>query len=164
MGKEAKTLGKGKKAWKANISTEDIHDYFAKYMKDALYRGSLTSAPTKSLFFIDKSKDLSVKRKIEKKREKRNSKKKENEALKAKDVVLQDVPKDDSASGSSMAPLWGNEGQHNGKARQVSKQSIIPAVEVEPPRCSYNPSFESHQDSLAQAVAEEMQKVYKSEL
>ncbi|XWS74742.1 hypothetical protein CRYUN_Cryun01aG0023800 [Craigia yunnanensis] len=184
MGKKAKTSRKGKKAWRANISTEDIHDYFEKSTKDALSGGSLTSTPTESLFFIDKSKDLSVKRKIEKKRDKvlrvdsvlkknpfveavpsskQNSKKKK-EALKAKDVVVQDGPKYDSAPGSGMVPIWGNEGQHSGKARQVSKQSIIPAVEVEPPGCSYNPSFESHQDSLAQAVAEEMQKVYKNEL
>ncbi|XVF38135.1 hypothetical protein REPUB_Repub20aG0072700 [Reevesia pubescens] len=139
MGKKTKTSGKRKKTYKTNISTKDIHDYFEKSTKYALFGGSLTSAPTKSLFFIDKSKDLSAKRKIEKKREKvlrvdsvlkknsfvkvvpsskqRNSKKKENEALKAKDVVLQDFPKDNSISGSSMAPIWGNEGQHNGKAR-----------------------------------------------
>ncbi|XVE99845.1 hypothetical protein REPUB_Repub03eG0236600 [Reevesia pubescens] len=189
MGKKAKTSRKGKKAWRANISTEDIDDYFEKSTKDALSGGSLTSAPTESLFFIDKSKDLSVKRKIEKKREKvlrvdsvlkknpfveavpsskqkkNSSKKKKNEALKAEDVVVhQDVHKDDSSPDSGMVPIWGNEGQHSGKARQVSKQSIIPAVEVEPPGCSYNPSFESHQDSLAQAVAEEMQKAYKIEL
>lgn len=29
--------------------------------------------------------------------------------------------------------------------RQKSKPSIIPAVEVEPPGCSFNPSLESHQ-------------------
>jgi len=42
--------------------------------------------------------------------------------------------------------------------------SIISAVEVEPPGCSFNPPFEAHQDSLAQAVADEMQKVYRKEL
>lgn len=186
MGKRAKTSRKGKKAWRANISTEDIHDYFEKSTKDALSGGSLASAPSESLFFIDKSKDLSVKRKIEKKRDKvlrvdsvlkknpfveavpsskqKNSEKKKKVALKAKDVAVHDVPKDDSASDSGMVPIWGNEGQHDGKARLLYKQSIIPAVEVEPPGCSFNPSFESHQDSLAQAVAEEMQKVYKNEL
>ncbi|TYH51987.1 hypothetical protein ES332_D10G319500v1 [Gossypium tomentosum] len=135
MGKKSKTSRKGKKAWRANISTEDIHDFFEKSTKDALSGGSLTSAPTESLFFIDKSQDLSVKKKIEKKREK-----------------------------DETVPIWGDGGHHSGKARQVSKQSIIPAVEVEPPGCSYNPTFDSHQDSLAQAVAEEMQKAYKIEL
>ncbi|PPR83759.1 hypothetical protein GOBAR_AA36957 [Gossypium barbadense] len=185
MGKKSKTSRKGKKAWRANISTEDIHDFFEKSTKDALSGGSLTSAPTESLFFIDKSQDLSVKKKIEKKREKvlrvdsmlkknpfveavpsskqKSSKKKKKEALNAKDVV-QDVPKDETVPDSGMVPIWGDEGQHSGKARQVSKQSIIPAVEVEPPGCSYNPTFDSHQDSLAQAVAEEMQKAYKIEL
>ncbi|KAK0592428.1 hypothetical protein LWI29_018916 [Acer saccharum] len=41
---------------------------------------------------------------------------------------------------------------------------IIPAVEVEAPGCSFNPAYESRQESLAQAVAEEMQKVYQNEL
>ncbi|KAJ0555401.1 putative ribosome biogenesis protein Nop53/GLTSCR2 [Helianthus annuus] len=45
-----------------------------------------------------------------------------------------------------------------------NKAIVIPAVEVEPPGCSYNPTSESHQDSLAQAVADEMQKVYTKEL
>ncbi|KAE8694828.1 hypothetical protein F3Y22_tig00110770pilonHSYRG00032 [Hibiscus syriacus] len=139
--------------------------------KDALSGGSLTSAPTESLFVIDKSKaDLSVKKKIEKKREKilrvdsmlkknpfveaipsskqKCSKKKKHEASKAKDVVVQDVPKDGSVPDSGMVPIWGDGGQHGGKSRRVSKQSIIPAGE----------------DSLAQAVAEEMQKGYKIEL
>ncbi|XP_057989857.1 ribosome biogenesis protein NOP53 [Hevea brasiliensis] len=63
-----------------------------------------------------------------------------------------------------MVDLWENEGECDKKTRKVFKPSVIPAVEVEPPGCSFNPSFEAHQDSLAQAVAEEMQKVYKSEL
>ncbi|KAK8623443.1 hypothetical protein V6N13_118328 [Hibiscus sabdariffa] len=181
MGKKAKTSRKGKKAWRANISTEDIDDFFEKSTKDALSGGSLASAPTESLFVIDKSQDLSVKKKIEKKREKvlrvdsmlkknpfvepvpsskqKTSKKKKKEVFKA-----EDTPKDESVSDSGMVLMWGDGGQHGGKARQVSKQSIIPAVEVEAPGCSYNPSFESHQDSLAQAVAEEMQKAYKIEL
>ncbi|XP_040934348.1 ribosome biogenesis protein NOP53 isoform X2 [Gossypium hirsutum] len=167
MGKKSNTSRKGKKAWRANISTEDIHDFFEKSTKDALSGGSLTSAPTESLFFIDKSQDLSVKKKIEKKREKvlrvdsmlkknpfveavpsskqKSSKKKKKEALNAKDVV-QDVPKDETVPDSGMVPIWGD------------------GVEVEPPGCSYNPTFDSHQDSLAQAVAEEMQKAYKIEL
>ncbi|XP_039038787.1 ribosome biogenesis protein NOP53-like [Hibiscus syriacus] len=186
MGKKAKTSRKGKKAWRANISTEDIHDFFEKSTKDSLSGGSLTSALTESLFVIDKSKDLSVKKKIEKKREKvlrvdsmleknpfveavpsskQKSSKKKKEALKAADAVVQDAPKAESVPDSGMVPLWGDGAQHGSrKARQVSKQSIIPAVEVEAPGCSYNPTFESHQDSLAQAVAEEMQKAYKIEL
>ncbi|KAK3170401.1 hypothetical protein Dsin_000106 [Dipteronia sinensis] len=52
----------------------------------------------------------------------------------------------------------------NKEAKKVSKPSVIPAVEVEAPECSFNPAYESHQESLAQAVAEEMQKVYQNEL
>lgn len=72
----------------------------------------------------------------------------------------------------------------------MSKPAHIPAVEVDPPGCSFNPTHESHQvvfgavsdvclvmiydrvlrillfnqDTLATAVAEEMIKVYKNEL
>ncbi|KAJ7959571.1 Ribosome biogenesis protein NOP53 [Quillaja saponaria] len=45
MGKKAKTSRKGKKAWRGNISTEDIDDFFEKSTKDALYGGSLASVP-----------------------------------------------------------------------------------------------------------------------
>jgi nucleolar protein 53 len=56
MGKKAKTSRKGKKAWRANISTEDIDNFFEKSTKDALTGGSLAHVETDSLFFVDKSK------------------------------------------------------------------------------------------------------------
>ena len=55
MGKSAKSSRKGKKAWRANISTQDIEDYYEKSTKDALSGGSLTQVPSESLFFVDKS-------------------------------------------------------------------------------------------------------------
>lgn len=55
MGKKAKSSRKGKKAWRANISTEDIEEYFEKSTKDALSGGSLADAPSDSLFYVDKS-------------------------------------------------------------------------------------------------------------
>ncbi|XP_058182988.1 ribosome biogenesis protein NOP53 isoform X2 [Rhododendron vialii] len=184
MGKKAKGSRKGKKAWRANISTEDIDDYFEKSTKDALSGGPLTELPSESLFYVDKSSDLSVKRKIEKHREKvlrcdsllqrnsfvkpvpsstqKKSKKSRKEAPAAKDAV-QGLLKD-GVSDSGMVDIWGDEGEHTGKFKKKSKPSIIPAVEVEPPGCSFNPAFESHQDSLACAVADEMQKIYRHEL
>ncbi|GKC13260.1 ribosome biogenesis protein NOP53 [Tanacetum coccineum] len=64
-----------------------------------------------------------------------------------------------------MVDIWGEQGDHVVKKRKVGNKTIsIPAVEVEPPGCSYNPTSESHQDSLAHAVADEMQKVYTKEL
>ncbi|CAL5404705.1 unnamed protein product [Camellia sinensis] len=183
MGKKAKSSRKGKKAWRANISTEDIDEYFEKSTKDALSGGSLTNVPSESLFFVDKSRDLSVKRKIEKHREKvlycdsllqrnsfvqpvpsstkKKSKKRSKEVPKAKDDV-QGCLKEEGVSDSGMVDIW--DGKHTGKTKKKSKPSIIPAVEVEPPGCSFNPSFESHQDSLARAVADEMQKIYRHEL
>ncbi|KAI4306519.1 hypothetical protein L6164_029790 [Bauhinia variegata] len=185
MGKKAKGSRKGKKAWRANISTEDIQDFFEKSTKDALSGGSLDAVPSESLFYVDKSKDLSVKRKIEKHREKvlrcdsilqknqfvnpvpsstlKKSTKKRKEVSIVKDAT-QNSLKDDSTSASGMLDIWGDKGEDNSKVKKVSKPSIIPAVEVDPPGSSFNPSFESHQDTLASAVAEEMQKVFKNEL
>ncbi|KAI9156129.1 hypothetical protein LWI28_001065 [Acer negundo] len=87
--------------------------------------------------------------------------KKQKDVLKENDATL-DCPKDDSVIASGMIDIWANEGDN--KSKKVSKPSVIPAVEVEAPGCSFNPAYESHQESLAQAVAEEMQKVYQNEL
>ncbi|XP_027110666.1 ribosome biogenesis protein NOP53-like isoform X2 [Coffea arabica] len=185
MGKKAKSSRKGKKAWRANISTQDIEDFFEKSTKDALSGGSLADVPSDSLFYVDKSRDLSVKRKIEKHREKvlhsdsllqrnpfvqtipsskqKKSKKKNKEIQTAK-AAAQDCEKDSGVSESGMVDIWDDKGESNGRIKKKPKPSIIPAVEVEAPGCSFNPSFESHQDSLACAVADEMQKVYRNEL
>lgn len=183
MGKKAKSSRKGKKAWRANISTEDIEEYFEKSTKDALSGGSLADAPSDSLFFVDKSRDLSVKRKIEKHRQKvlhcdsllqRNpfiqpipSSKQKKTKLKSKETqrsrdAIQNNEKDNGVTESGMEDIWSSE--NIAKRKKKSKPSIIPAVEVEPAGCSFNPSSESHQDSLALAVADEMQKVYKEKL
>ena len=55
MGKRAKTSRKGKKAWRANISSKDIEDFYEKSTKDALSGGSLSSAPRHSLFIVDQA-------------------------------------------------------------------------------------------------------------
>lgn len=56
MGKAAKGSRKGKKAWRANISTDDIDDYFEKSNKDALSgrTAAIASLPSDSLFYLDK--------------------------------------------------------------------------------------------------------------
>ena len=61
-------------------------------------------------------------------------------------------------------------GANNGTADQPSKrrkQAVKPAskaVEVDVAGCSYNPDAEHHQEALSQAVATEMQKVYKHDM
>ncbi|KAK7385565.1 hypothetical protein VNO78_31288 [Psophocarpus tetragonolobus] len=181
MGKKAKGSRKGKKAWRANISTEEIEDFFEKSTKDALSGGSVQALSSDSLFYEDKSKDLAVKKKIEKHRERvlhcdsllqknqfvkpvpssilKKCSRKHNVVSNMKEVN-QVVDEDDSA----MFDLWGGKVEDNEKVNKVSKPTLIPAVEVDPPGCSFNPSYESHQDTLASAVAEEMQKIYKKEL
>ncbi|KAL8192865.1 hypothetical protein R6Q57_027313 [Mikania cordata] len=165
MGK-SKSSRKGKKAWRANISTQDIEDFYEKSTKDALSGGSLTGLPSDSLFFVDKSRDLSAKRKIEKCREKILR----VDSILQKNSFVQPVP----SSTMKKSNKKQKELQKAATTSQVclivmssrvsNKAIVIPAVEVEPPGCSYNPSSESHQDSLAHAVAAEMQKVYTKEL
>jgi nucleolar protein 53 len=184
MGKKSKSSRKGKKEWRTNISTEEIEDFFEKSTKDALSGGSVQALESHSLFFEDKSKDLAVKKKIEKHREKvlrvdsvleknqfvkpvpsstlkKNSK---NRKVVSKSLVAnQDSHKDDPVLDSDVFDMWGGKDEENKKGKK-SKPAHIPAVEVDPPGCSFNPTHESHQDTLATAVAEEMIKVYKDEL
>ncbi|WZZ55687.1 hypothetical protein YC2023_055794 [Brassica napus] len=219
MGKGSKSSRKGKKAWRANISTEDIEDFFEKTTKDALSGGNLSAAPSEDLFRVEKShaakysslryiristaieslplvflsrlreqRNLPVKRKIEKSREKvlrcdsvlkknpfvqvvssskpksKISKKKKTNAVESKTPKQAQNNVDDD---SVMMDLWGDDkkGEHESNPRKIWKMtSTIPAVEVDPAGCSYNPTAESHEDMLAEAVAQEMQKVYKTEL
>ncbi|KAH9610899.1 hypothetical protein KSS87_003936 [Heliosperma pusillum] len=131
--------------------------------------------------------DVPVKRKIEKNRERVvrfesilqpnpfvkpvPSSKLRKVKKKGKVNAVEDRKADDDSEnkdGKGLEPgvydLWDNEGADNIKRKKKNKASSIPAVEVDPNGCSYNPENESHKDSLAQAVAQEMKKVYKSEL
>ncbi|KAK3137523.1 hypothetical protein QOZ80_5BG0453430 [Eleusine coracana subsp. coracana] len=254
MGKASKGSRKGKKAWRANISTDDIEEFYEQQTRDAhAGAAAIPSLPSDSLFFVDKptasaststaeatTKDIPVKRKIEKKRErvlyhesvlKRNpfvqpvpssmvskkdkakikelqkthekkfvpvvskkvkKAKKKNKAKEPQETQQADEEKiapmdDDSAEknldipggddkGDSKAKkdddsaennldIWSGDGDRDIKVKKRSTTtSVIPAVEVEPPGCSFNPPFEAHQDSLAQAVADEMRKIYTKEL
>ncbi|KAG5621826.1 hypothetical protein H5410_007044 [Solanum commersonii] len=81
----------------------------------------------------------------------------------AKDTAQQGQ-KDLSGGDSGMVDIWDDKGELVIKTKKKPKTSVIPAVEVEPPGCSFNPPSESHQDALACAVADEMQKIYRNEL
>ncbi|KAG0516914.1 hypothetical protein BDA96_09G043200 [Sorghum bicolor] len=203
MGKASKGSRKGKKAWRANIRTDDIDDFFEKQTRDAhAGAAAIPSLPSDSLFFVDKpaasastsaagasdttTKDIPVKRKIEKKREKvlyhesllkRNpfvqpipsSVVSKKDKKKAKKKELQEtqgeksVPMEDDSVVKNF-DIWAVDGRGDSKAKKRSTTSVIPAVEVEPAGCSFNPPLEAHQDSLAQAVADEKRKEYMKEL
>ncbi|KAG0501371.1 hypothetical protein HPP92_001443 [Vanilla planifolia] len=182
MGKVAKGSRKGKKAWRTNIKTDDIDEYFEQATKDALSGASSTiaSLPSESLFYVDKSTDLPVKRKIEKHRQKvlrhenllqRNAfvqpipsstlkKCKQRKKIRIVKSENCDAPKIDD---SAFVDIWKDKGEVNAMSKKKTT-TLIPAVEVEPPGCSFNPPFEAHQDSLAEAVADEMQNIYRDEL
>ncbi|XP_009385030.2 ribosome biogenesis protein NOP53 isoform X2 [Musa acuminata AAA Group] len=188
MGKAAKGSRKGKKAWRANISTHDIDDYFDKSTKDALTgrAATIASLPSDSLFYLDTKSNAEIppKRKIEKHKEKilhyesllqknpfvqavpsstLKKLKREKKKANTEKPQAQTDPKEEDTT-SNLTDIWGDEGEAAGKTRKKQKATLIPAVEVEPPGCSFNPPFEAHQDSLAQAVADEMQNIYKKEL
>ncbi|XP_064999597.1 ribosome biogenesis protein NOP53-like [Musa acuminata AAA Group] len=185
MGKAAKGSRKGKKAWRANISTDDIDDYFEKSTKDALSgrTDAIASLPSNSLFYFDKSTEIPAKRKIEKHKDKILH----YESLLQKNPFVQPVPsstlkklkrkkkKVDTEKAQTQNASKAEDtsskffslnlaGEADAKTKKKHKACLIPAVEVEPPGCSFNPPLEAHQDSLAQAVADEMQKIYKKEL
>ncbi|ONK78573.1 uncharacterized protein A4U43_C02F20240 [Asparagus officinalis] len=163
MGKAAKTSRKGKKAWRANIKTDDIDDYFVKKTKDSLCGASdLAEAPIDSICFDDKSQstvvsDIPVKRKIEKRREKILH----HERVLEKNAYVKPVPsstlkkckkkKKDFAKSKSETQNTSNDGD------------IAPAV-VDIWNDKGEANVKARKDSLAQAVADEMQKVYQKEL
>ncbi|CAN6358510.1 unnamed protein product [Urochloa humidicola] len=199
MGKASKGSRKGKKAWRANISTDDIDEFFEKQTRDAhAGAAAIPSLPSDSLFYVDKpaastsaasasdtTKDIPAKRKIEKKREKvlyHESLLKRNPFVqpipssvvskkdkKAKKKELQEtqgeknVPMEDD-SAEKILDIWAGNSNGGTKAKKRSTASVIPAVEVEAPGCSFNPPFEAHQDALAQAVADERHKILMKEL
>ncbi|CAI5974795.1 unnamed protein product [Closterium sp. NIES-64] len=51
-----------------------------------------------------------------------------------------------------------------GKEERNKPGSAIPAVEIDAPGCSFNPSIEEHQDAIAVAVAEELKESYQAAL
>ncbi|KAF3334620.1 hypothetical protein FCM35_KLT21224 [Carex littledalei] len=214
MGKVAKGSRKGKKAWRANISTADIEDYMEKATRDSLSGASqIPSLPDDSLFFLQsdttlsnpqEEPHLSKRKKTDIQREKplrhesvlqknpfvrplppSSTSKHKPQKRKAKQIStgaatssfssskVKDENDDDHAPDDSdmlNLDIW-NDNANEEPQRQVKKvkkpstnATPIPAVEIEPLGCSFNPPFEAHQDALAKAVADEMRKLYNKEL
>eukprot|EP00252_Welwitschia_mirabilis_P000772 TRINITY_DN1073_c0_g1_i1.p1 TRINITY_DN1073_c0_g1~~TRINITY_DN1073_c0_g1_i1.p1 ORF type:complete len:371 (+),score=88.54 TRINITY_DN1073_c0_g1_i1:151-1263(+) len=191
-----KTSRKGKKAWRQNISTADVDNYFVKQDKEARSGGPVDKISSGSLFYVDKTKDISLKRKTEKHKnkvlrcdsilqgnpftkplpssERKKAKKKLSLKKASKEISSQEskpaekIQKENASSVDIWKDKGGNQELPEEEKTNIPKRkiirSVIPAVEVELPGCSYNPPFEAHQDALAVAVAEEMQKIYKREL
>lgn len=154
--------------------------------------GSLHALPNETLFFVDKSSDVSVVKKTAHHREK----------VLHSDVILERAslvptllaPKKKVKKGKSIKTrisrhgsgeakeksrghaydIWSAEDKNNNKGnankKKVKSKKVgnthhsAVAVEVDAPGCSYNPHFEDHQEALGLAVAQEMQKVYQKEL
>ncbi|KAJ7550108.1 hypothetical protein O6H91_07G083600 [Diphasiastrum complanatum] len=200
MGK-AKTSRKGKKAWRKNISTQDVDEFVEKAAREARSGGPLLDLPDDSLFFVDKSKDERLEPKRNKHRIKvlhcdsilqRNSliapflePRKRNRKRKLRDVAKpvvkgaqSNILKNPVEERNQAYDIWAKEepelvssmkselksNMGNAKVSARKFESEIPAVEVDAPGCSYNPTFEDHQEALGMAVAQEMQKVYQKDL
>jgi hypothetical protein len=55
MGRASKGSRKGKKAWRANIKTDDVEEFFEQQTRDAhAGAAAIPSLPSDSLFFVDK--------------------------------------------------------------------------------------------------------------
>ncbi|CAI0415583.1 unnamed protein product [Linum tenue] len=161
MGKKPKSSRKGKKAWRANISTDDIDEFIEKSTKDALTGGSLAEVPNESLFFVDKSKDLSVKRKIEKHREKVLH----CDSVLQRNPFVKAIPSSNDKKKSSMK---NKKNKKDSTEASTSKDDATKVVLLGWKSAFWREVADQIlsliQDSLAKAVAEEMQKVYQSEL
>eukprot|EP00250_Pteridium_aquilinum_P015216 c22453_g1_i1 orf=418-1587(-) len=186
-----KASRKGKKAWRANISNKELDDYVERAAREERSGGPLDSIPNENLFFVDKSSDVSLVKRTAKHREKvlRSDVILERQSLvptllapkkkvkKAKSIKAKTLANDGGEiQGKSVRhayDIWNSEDSHNNKDSASEKvkpkkgggtHRYAAAVEIDVPGCSYNPSFEDHQEALGLAVAQEMQKVYKKEL
>ncbi|KAL2652568.1 hypothetical protein R1flu_020696 [Riccia fluitans] len=203
MGKNSKSSRKGKKAWRANISTADTDEFITQQALEERSGGPLDAVPSESLFFVDKSKDTTIEKKTKKHREKilhcdsvlqRNSlvpplkaapkpkrKRKEKDGAKPpskKPAALSIVTRDEADEPKNLpCDVWeegdGNVSSDPGtqtKKKKKKRLAIaaphveVPAVEIDAPGCSYNPTFADHQEALGVAVAQEMVKIYQKDL
>ncbi|XP_042459528.1 transport inhibitor response 1-like protein Os05g0150500 [Zingiber officinale] len=172
MGKAAKGSRKGKKAWRPDITTNHIDDYFDESIRDAFTgKASETKSTDKTL----------VKRKIEKHVEKvlhhesslqKNpfvqavpSSSSKKSKRKKKQVMTQIIQTGKSSQvddiTSTLIDIWNNEGEAIDRPKKKQKASIILAIEVEPPGCSFNPSFEAHQDRAFSWAATLLDEVWE---
>ncbi|KAJ4821723.1 Glioma tumor suppressor-like protein [Rhynchospora pubera] len=183
MGKAAKGSRKGKKAWRSNISTADIEDYLQEATRQ---RHSLGALPDDSLFFLSSSSSSAASTTTKRKTELHRAKPLRHEAPLRKNPAVVPLPPSTTSKQPPQKrkrqphshskqpeednhdlPIWNDDGNPNPnpkKHHHPSTPSPIPPVEVDPLGCSFNPPFQAHQDALAKAVADEMQKLYKVEL
>ncbi|XP_024526883.1 ribosome biogenesis protein NOP53-like [Selaginella moellendorffii] len=193
MGK-AKTSRKGKKAWRRNIPTNDLEELVERSGREERSGGALLgSVSNDSLFFVDKSGDESVRRKIDRHRGKvlhcdsvlqrsslvpalpaSNKRKLKDRDLAKRPQKRNKVPRSeagkDAAKQNGPFDLWEEDEAIKSKwAKHLARFGNTalpntPAVEIDAPGCSFNPTYEDHQEALGAAVAQEMQQVYKKEL
>lgn len=139
MGKASKGSRRGKKAWRANISTDDIEDFFEKQTRDAhAGAAAIPSLPSDSLFFVDKPasaastssaadaaaadvapKDIPVQRKIEKKREKVLY----HESVLKRNPYVQPVP-------SSLTTKKDKKKSKKKESKETQEAKIVPMVSI----------------------------------
>ncbi|KAK4382955.1 Ribosome biogenesis protein NOP53 [Sesamum angolense] len=167
MGKRAKSSRKGKKRGELTSAPKTLR-ITSKSTKDALSGGSLADVPSDSLFFVDKSRDLSVKRKIERSREKVLR----CDSLLQRNPFVKPIPSSIQKKKKS---------KKNGKAVHTAKdkddelgcqgtlklgleESAIDSGILDLWEEKGEDNAKIKKDALARAVADEMQKIYQHEL
>ncbi|KAH7433865.1 hypothetical protein KP509_07G089700 [Ceratopteris richardii] len=192
MGKgKKKTSRKGTKAWRKNISNKELDYYIEKVAREERSGGPLDSVPDEDLFFVDKSSDVSLIKKTARCRGKVlksdailerqslvppliSTKTKSKRGKTPKTKVLAYVGEKQVKQGNAQETfdIWADDVHHesDGSKKKLNMKKVrstecpAAAVEVDIAGCSFNPSFEEHQEALGLAVAQEMQKVYKQQL
>eukprot|EP00249_Psilotum_nudum_P015239 c25219_g1_i1 orf=427-1674(-) len=92
-----------------------------------------------------------------------------------KRIQLHQTRKANEKQYGAVFDIWGAAGEGNKSGKVICKvdsknhaQKVAPllphGVEIDAPGCSYNPSFNDHQEALGVAAAREMQKIYQKDL
>ncbi|DBA78810.1 hypothetical protein WJX77_011316 [Trebouxia sp. C0004] len=189
----SKTSRKGKKAWRKNINTRQLEEDLTRHQKEEQEGTALQTFPDSNLFFVDKAGDEQIASAVAKgltKKRKQLSKPLRCELIAGvhRPVTKAATQPGHKSKGKLVLPHQRRQPQlqqkHQGKGvyklpaastydlwnveaeqtdPRLDRHNNIP-VEVDAAGCSYNPDVEHHQEALSQAVATEMQKVYKQEL
>ena len=193
MGKKAKskTSRKGKREWRKNIDSAEVDALVEQEARVERSGGPLDQLPSEALFFVDTAKEAAspAARKVDKHRAKvlhadsilaRNSlipvlptparsgkKCKDRDHAMPLGAIRKPTPTvavaTSKGKGLGFFDPWVGGG--DGASNVVKRETVAaPAVEIDMPGCSYNPSFDDHQEALGAAVADEMQKVIRMEL
>eukprot|EP00246_Nothoceros_aenigmaticus_P000412 TRINITY_DN1060_c0_g1_i1.p1 TRINITY_DN1060_c0_g1~~TRINITY_DN1060_c0_g1_i1.p1 ORF type:complete len:357 (+),score=77.04 TRINITY_DN1060_c0_g1_i1:153-1223(+) len=176
MGKRRKVLRKS--------AEEDLDNYLQRTSAEDREGGS--TQPTESLFFVDKSGGGPLGRRVHKHRDlvlrcdsilsrkslsapipyskNRLKQSRHNGCVQSSSKQKSAVPSSQPLARERLVEAYDIWSTADRDVRRKARGVIAPAVEVDAPGCSYNPTFEDHQEALGVAVAHEVRKILQKEL